>query len=594
VPEKLMLRQVIINADDFGLVDSVNEAIVEVFKAGRLSSATLMVNMPGTPGAVGLALANPGLAVGLHFCLTEGTALSGPSSITDGAGQFFSRRKLLLRMLQRRIRLGDVAAEYKAQLERFDSFEIPLSHIDSHEHVHMIPVVFRAILPLLRERRAPLRVVEPFHLRSSNPLKAWKQLLLRRSARRIRDKYSVTPNTHLVSVHDRGGAQITAAGYHDLLTQGGDRGVLELMVHPYRPDDDLKSLYGAGYTKRQPFLEKCFDEHRVLVAEDVVPQTLELTTYQMADEIQTRPMEREDLPPVSDLIQRENSDSEVSASSLEHWYFGNPIGDFTAEVALRRGTIQGVATTNNFRFLSGDRSVLVGMPQKVLTSRSIRGRGVFGRLYFETERVNLEERGVEFFMTFTNKASTQIFLRRFGFVRGPSPRLVLLPSSPMSLLRRRRYRAVEDFDSDFLGQDLLQMPYGLEKDRTFYQWRYGDTKPGPYLKLEVGGSSDRAGYVVLRRVKKSGLPVYLLMDVVASHSERLPELFRQAQRFVTASGTVGLLCFSNIFTERGMSGQFTIPVGSPFNFLVKGRSDRATQDLVDQDFNLSFGDVDFY
>lgn len=110
--------------------------------------------------------------------------------------------------------------ECRAQFERFDSFRIPLSHVDSHEHVHMISAVFRAILPILRERRVPLRVVEPFKWHSAGPLKACKQYLLVRSARKIREAYSVTPNTHLVSIHDLPGAPVTAATYRRLLGQG--------------------------------------------------------------------------------------------------------------------------------------------------------------------------------------------------------------------------------------------------------------------------------------------------------------------------------------------------------------------------------------
>ena len=588
-----MPKKVIINADDFGLTDSVNEAIIDVFKAGRLTSATLMVNMPGTPGAVRLSLANPELAVGLHFCLTEGTALSGPSSITDGDGQFFSRRALLIRILQRRARPVDIATEFRAQLEQFDNSGIPLSHVDSHEHIHMALAVFRAILPVLRERRVPLRVVDPFTRRSTRPLKVAKHYLLMRSARRIRGAYSVTPNTHLVSIHDLSGSQISGASYHDLLSQGSNQEVVELMVHPYKPADDLKSLYGTEYPTRRPFLEKCFAEYRVLSTENFLPTSIELTTYQQVDRIRIRPLMKEDLPALAELISRENSDGEISSSYLEHWYYGNPVGSFAAAVAIRGGTIQGVATTNNFRFQKGEESVLVGMPQKVLTSRVIRARGVFGRLYFETERINFEEEGVDFLVTFTNAASTPIFLNRFGFARGASPRLSLLPADPTGVVRRRRHRRVEGFDAEFLTRDLIQMPEGLEKNGAFYQWRYGGACSGSYVKLQIGGEHDRTGYVVLRKVRKRGLPVYLLMDLVATDIDSLPDFFRQAQRFAAASGAVGILCFRNPFTEIGTSGRLTLPAGRPFNFLVKGRSDQHTTELVDARFSLSFGDVDF-
>ncbi len=253
-----------------------------------------------------------------------------------------------------------------------------------------------------------------------------------------------------------------------------------------------------------------------------------------------------------------------------------------------------MATTNNFRFQRGDESLLVGMPQKVLTSRAIRGRGIFGRLYFETERINLEERGVDFFLTVTNAVSTPIFLNRFGFERAVSPRLLLLPANPACLFLRRRYRRVESFDPEFLTRDLIQMPEGLEKNGAFYRWRYGGAGSGSYVKLEVGGESDWAGYVVLKRVRKRGVPLYLLMDVLATDVDRLPDLLRQALRFATVSGAVGILHFKNPFTEVGTAGRLTLPAGRPFNFLVKGKSDADTAELVDARLSLSFGDVDFF
>ena len=65
-----MARRLIINADDLGLSPSVNTAIFDVFRAGNLTSATLMVDMPGAQDAVERLKDHPGLAVGLHF---EGT-----------------------------------------------------------------------------------------------------------------------------------------------------------------------------------------------------------------------------------------------------------------------------------------------------------------------------------------------------------------------------------------------------------------------------------------------------------------------------------------------------------------------------------------
>lgn len=39
--------KLIINADDFGISNDVNRAILQSFQEGLISSATIMTNMPG-------------------------------------------------------------------------------------------------------------------------------------------------------------------------------------------------------------------------------------------------------------------------------------------------------------------------------------------------------------------------------------------------------------------------------------------------------------------------------------------------------------------------------------------------------------------
>src|ERR1039457_3897085 len=59
-------RRLIVNADDFGLAHSVNEAVIRAHREGILTSASLMVNEPGFDEAVKLAKENPKLGVALH------------------------------------------------------------------------------------------------------------------------------------------------------------------------------------------------------------------------------------------------------------------------------------------------------------------------------------------------------------------------------------------------------------------------------------------------------------------------------------------------------------------------------------------------
>src|SRR5436190_16944781 len=67
-------RRLIINADDFGRSQSINEAIVRAHREGVLTSASLMMNEPACAEAVALAKENPNLGIGLHLTLLCGHA----------------------------------------------------------------------------------------------------------------------------------------------------------------------------------------------------------------------------------------------------------------------------------------------------------------------------------------------------------------------------------------------------------------------------------------------------------------------------------------------------------------------------------------
>jgi predicted glycoside hydrolase/deacetylase ChbG (UPF0249 family) len=169
--------RLILNADDFGLTAGVNRAIVELHRAGRLTSATLMARAAATEEALELARSTPTLGVGCHVVLVDGEpqlaarklpARHAPSSLTDQhTGRFHpTLGAFLARLLTGRIPSGDIEAEAAAQIALLQSRGLHLTHIDTHKHTHMFPAVLR---PVLRAARAAgIRAVRnPFEPRWS-------------------------------------------------------------------------------------------------------------------------------------------------------------------------------------------------------------------------------------------------------------------------------------------------------------------------------------------------------------------------------------------------------------------------------------------
>ncbi|MFL6214144.1 MAG: hopanoid biosynthesis-associated protein HpnK [Blastocatellia bacterium] len=144
------VRRLIVNADDFGMSEAVNEAIIRAHREGVLTSTSLMVTGEAAAQAVRLAKANPGLAVGLHLVAVMGRSVLPKSEIptlVDEAQQFSNNPtaaglKYFFSPQARR----EIRREIAAQFARFAETGLRLSHVDGHLHLHVHPVIFNEAL----------------------------------------------------------------------------------------------------------------------------------------------------------------------------------------------------------------------------------------------------------------------------------------------------------------------------------------------------------------------------------------------------------------------------------------------------------------
>lgn len=145
----------IINGDDFGFSSGVNQAIIKAHEEGVLTSTSLMVTGAAFEQAVELARVHPTLAIGLHLVLVCGSAVLPPSQIShlvDSAGNFpYSPPITGLRYQFKQATHEELRQEIRAQLEKFRSSGLPLSHVDGHLHMHVHPVVLRILVDLADE-----------------------------------------------------------------------------------------------------------------------------------------------------------------------------------------------------------------------------------------------------------------------------------------------------------------------------------------------------------------------------------------------------------------------------------------------------------
>lgn len=137
----MALSRLLVNADDFGISNRVNRAILESIESGLVTSASMMANMPGFEDAVSLLRTHPILSgrMGVHLNLTEGHPLSRPildcPFFCNDNGRFVYNRQRSLFSLSRQEK-NAVYEEMKIQLERVLDIGIQPTHLDSHHHVH--------------------------------------------------------------------------------------------------------------------------------------------------------------------------------------------------------------------------------------------------------------------------------------------------------------------------------------------------------------------------------------------------------------------------------------------------------------------------
>ena len=144
--------RLIINVDDFGLREGVNQAVCRLHDAGIVTSASLMVAGAAVPAAVAQARARPELAVGLHVAVVAAQALlprEELSALVDPHGWFTSDCVVAaLRYTCRPACRQQLRPEIAAQFATFRQLGLPWSHVDTHRHFGLTPVVSDELLRL--------------------------------------------------------------------------------------------------------------------------------------------------------------------------------------------------------------------------------------------------------------------------------------------------------------------------------------------------------------------------------------------------------------------------------------------------------------
>ena len=278
------MKSLIVNADDLGWTEGVNRGIAEAHRHGIVTSASLLANGAAFDSGVDVARATPGLGVGVHLNLSDGSPVAPPqlvTSLVNNAAEFAGGPEhLLLRIASRALALHEVEQEWEAQIEKVRDAGIQPTHLDGHKHVHMLPGLFEIALRLAKRYAiAAIRVAhEASSLRAAlstgdqphtgavlkQGVQARGLKLLARDAREQAEHVGISTAHYFCGIAQTG--ELTKEGVAQLLRNLPD-GTTELMCHPGYADEALQHTPTRLQSSRQTELEILTDpEIRNLVA----------------------------------------------------------------------------------------------------------------------------------------------------------------------------------------------------------------------------------------------------------------------------------------------------------------------------------------
>jgi len=227
------MNRLIINADDFGMNREVNSAIMTAMELNLCTDTTLLVNFEDSEKAAALAISEDRKNnVGIHLNLTEGHPLTNKirneNRFCNNEGIFHFKKKTRIVFLTKSEKIA-VYEELRSQIKLCRSFGIPISHADSHNHIHEEPGLLQLFIEILKLEKIP-------YLRLTNNL--GKTSFINKF---YRNSYNTILNFNKLAGTDYFGSISNLKNYNKKITEDS---IIEIMIHPGRIlNDEIFDVY---------------------------------------------------------------------------------------------------------------------------------------------------------------------------------------------------------------------------------------------------------------------------------------------------------------------------------------------------------------
>ena len=242
--------KIIVHADDFGLSKQINEGIIYAHTNGILTSTSIMACGPAFDHAVQLIKEVGSLDIGVHLTVIEERPLLSPlyipSLVANGERFHPHAKDFFKRYIMGRISLEEVRLEFTKQIEKVLDNGIDISHIDSHQHIHILPGIFKITVALarkygIRSIRFPDEKLRLYMFKRISGYPRVLQLVIVKTILKFANK-----KNNLFSPKFYGfffGGRLNRENLRIILKKLPKDGIAEIMCHPGLSDPDSNYLH---------------------------------------------------------------------------------------------------------------------------------------------------------------------------------------------------------------------------------------------------------------------------------------------------------------------------------------------------------------
>jgi predicted glycoside hydrolase/deacetylase ChbG (UPF0249 family) len=137
------VKRLIVTADDVGLHRGMTEGAIRAHREGIVTACSVVACGRAFGHAVARLCEVPSLEVGVHLTLVEERALTTGELMPKNYLRFVFARH------------NNIHIELRAQIERVLETGLRVTHLNSHQHLHVLPRLFQLVQHLSAEYRIP-------------------------------------------------------------------------------------------------------------------------------------------------------------------------------------------------------------------------------------------------------------------------------------------------------------------------------------------------------------------------------------------------------------------------------------------------------